>query len=788
MAGEKGPTKRSAMDIKRLASLIQRGTGRLLVIDSRTFSEYNTSHVQGAVNVCCSKLVKRRLQQDKVSVTELLQPNGKVKVELGRKQEVVVYDQSSKEAGHLSKDGFVHILMGKLEGTFHKVSLLTGGFAAFSSCFPGLCEGKPATALPMSLSQPCLPVANVGPTRILPHLYLGSQKDVLNKDLMAQNGITYVLNASNTCPKPDFISESHFMRIPVNDNYCEKLLPWLDKTNEFIDKAKVSNCRVIVHCLAGISRSATIAIAYIMKTMGLSSDDAYRFVKDRRPSISPNFNFLGQLLEFEKELRLLQALNSDDKISENNNKQTSEVNGVSAGFELNGHRSSYDSSVVEPHITPEPKLPSPTSLQQGFNGLHLSAEKIMDTNRLKRSFSLDIKSVYSPNTPHCPGLAPTHSEDVPKLCKLESPGTGTSNGVCSQSPVLDSPSSSDSPFPSPGSGGSIGGLRFGEGNHRSGSSSSRPRRKPKHCSSSSSPVHSLPHQPPQTLSLSLDNKGPGMDENLKGSLLLSLPSLPTVGSGAMWTKHRDTVQATTPVTPVTPTSDAPWHFGAEEGGEGGMELGGGGVGVQEESSVRFGSSSAYVAFGCSEGVRLQDKSQRDKSSTMPAQRDHRDSKSTSTSVTLSSSANNTGSASDKQYKRRSCQMEFEEGISETRSREELGKIGKQSSFSGSMEIIEEQQGGRRGRSLFANDVMCLNSALPPGDENEHPNPAGGRFIEPPQQRSDCKRQFWFHDVTVEFHLVQSNSICPQTKHLFEKPHRLVESGQNKRRVVQEGDK
>ncbi|XP_040894999.1 dual specificity protein phosphatase 8a isoform X2 [Toxotes jaculatrix] len=688
MAGEKGPTKRSAMDIKRLASLIQRGTGRLLVIDSRTFSEYNASHVQGAVNVCCSKLVKRRLQQDKVSVTELLQPNGKV--ELGRKQEVVVYDQSSKEAGHLSKDGFVHILMGKLEGTFHKVSLLTGGFAAFSSCFPGLCEGKPATALPMSLSQPCLPVANVGPTRILPHLYLGSQKDVLNKDLMAQNGITYVLNASNTCPKPDFISESHFMRIPVNDNYCEKLLPWLDKTNEFIDKAKVSNCRVIVHCLAGISRSATIAIAYIMKTMGLSSDDAYRFVKDRRPSISPNFNFLGQLLEFEKGLRLLQALTStsDDKISENNTKQNSEVNGVSTGFEINGHHSNYDLSVAEPHIPPEPKLPSPTSLQQGFNGLHLSAERIMDTNRLKRSFSLDIKSVYSPNSPHCPSLAPTHSEDVPKLCKLDSPGTGTSNGVCSQSPVLDSPSSSDSPFPSPGSGGSIGGLGLGgsEGVHRSSSSSSRPRRKPKH-SSGSSPVHSQPHQPPQSLSLSLDHKSPSLDENLKGSLLLSLPSLPTVGSGAMWTKHRDTVQATTPVTPVTPTTDAPWHFGAEEGGEREMELGGGGDGGGGESSMRFGSSSAYVAFGCSEGVRLRDKSQREKPSAPQTQRDHRDSTSSS-AVSISNSSSNSGPASEKQFKRRSCQMEFEEGISETRSREELGKIGKQSSFSGSMEIIE----------------------------------------------------------------------------------------------------
>uniref|UniRef100_A0A667X4Y7 Dual specificity protein phosphatase 8 n=1 Tax=Myripristis murdjan TaxID=586833 RepID=A0A667X4Y7_9TELE len=686
-------------------TLIQRGTGRLLVIDSRTFSEYNASHVQGAVNVCCSKLVKRRLQQDKVSVTELLQPNGKVKVELGRKQEVVVYDQSSKEAGHLSKDGFVHILMGKLEGTFHRVSLLTGGFAAFSSCFPGLCEGKPATALPMSLSQPCLPVANVGPTRILPHLYLGSQKDVLNKDLMAQNGITYVLNASNTCPKPDFISESHFMRIPVNDNYCEKLLPWLDKTNEFIDKAKVSNCRVIVHCLAGISRSATIAIAYIMKTMGLSSDDAYRFVKDRRPSISPNFNFLGQLLEFEKGLRLLQALTSgsDEKSSEGKILQkSSELNGISTGLEVNGYHGNSESSMTEPQIPPEPKLPSPTSLQQGFNGLHLSAERIMDTNRLKRSFSLDIKSVYSPNSLHCPRLPPTHSEDVPKLCKLDSPGTGTSNGVCPQfSPVLDSPSSSDSPFPSPGSGGSIGGLGFGgsEGVIRSGgSSSSRPRRKAKHspgsgsgCSANSSPIHSHPHQPPQTLSLSLGTKSPGLDENLKGSLLLSLPSLPTVGSGAMWTKHRDTVQATTPVTPVTPTADAPWHFGAEEGGKGEMELGGevGGDVRRQESSVRFGSSSAYVAFGCSEGVRLRDKSQREKSSVPQTQRDHRDSPLPSAmTVSNSAVANSSGPASEKQFKRRSCQMEFEEGISETRSREELGKIGKQSSFSGSMEIIE----------------------------------------------------------------------------------------------------
>lgn len=41
-----------------------------------------------------------------------------------------------------------------------------------------------------------------------------------------------------------------------------------------------------------------------------------------------------------------------------------------------------------------------------------------------------------------------------------------------------------------------------------------------------------------------------------------------------------------------------------------------------------------------------------------------------------------------QFKRRSCQMEFEESISTTRSSEDFGKLRKQSSFSGSMEVIE----------------------------------------------------------------------------------------------------
>ncbi|KAJ8252601.1 hypothetical protein COCON_G00219130 [Conger conger] len=475
---------------------------------------------------------------------------------------------------------------------------LRGGFAAFSSCFPGLCEGKPAAILPMSLSQPCLPVANVGPTRILPHLYLGSQKDVLNKDLMAQNGITYVLNASNTCPKPDFISESHFMRIPVNDNYCEKLLPWLDKTNDFIDKAKVSNCRVIVHCLAGISRSATIAIAYIMKTMGLSSDDAYRFVKDRRPSISPNFNFLGQLLEFEKDLRLLSALSSGPTRA----------------------------ALEREELDLDPETPG----QEGA-GLQRAA----------------------PATPTL-ALTPVDPEDVPKLCKLGSPESA--NGVCQFSST--SPDSPGSAAESP-----LGEL-----------SRVRQRRRGKAVGSAgSSPAHSL--------SLNLGRAGGGGAGSPKG---------PRPG------REPEILPAAEPPRRGRSLDQAPRHGGGHHPrhAHGGEPL-----------AVRRGPRGAAAAprgarglAGACEAVRLRDKP-----------RERPESRGSWHEDTPGNAAGNAGNAAaagsaagDKQFKRRSCQMEFEDGISDTRSREELGKIGKQSSFSGSMEIIEvkiDTLPSERSRSL-----------------------------------------------------------------------------------------
>jgi len=298
------------VDTEQMASVVRNRMEKVLIIDSRSFLEFNDFHVVGAVNVCCSKLVKRRLQHDKVSVKDFLLYS--CHIEVDESSDVIVYDQSSVSTASVAVDSFLHVLLQKLVHVFRRVFLLSGGFLAFQACHRDLCEDKSRRHCPSltSLSQPCLPIVNVGPTRILPFLYLGSQQDAHNRQLLLDYHINYEVNVSTNCPKPDFIQDSHFFRLPVNDNYGEKLLPYFVQATQFIDQVRDSHGYVLVHCLAGISRSPTVAIAYVMRHLKMTFDDAFRYVKSKRTTISPNFNFLGQLLEYERQLRAEEILDS----------------------------------------------------------------------------------------------------------------------------------------------------------------------------------------------------------------------------------------------------------------------------------------------------------------------------------------------------------------------------------------------------------------------------------------------------------------------------------------------
>lgn len=71
---------------------------------------------------------------------------------------------------------------------------------------------------------------------------------------------------------------------------------------EFIE-TNIKETNVLVHCFAGVSRSATAVIAYLMKTNGWTFDKSLSFCRTRRKVTNPNPGFMRQLLMYEKILK-----------------------------------------------------------------------------------------------------------------------------------------------------------------------------------------------------------------------------------------------------------------------------------------------------------------------------------------------------------------------------------------------------------------------------------------------------------------------------------------------------
>ncbi|GJJ08333.1 hypothetical protein Clacol_002544 [Clathrus columnatus] len=90
----------------------------------------------------------------------------------------------------------------------------------------------------------------------------------------------------------------------VCDDGIDSLRPAFASICAWIDKARMEGGKVLVHCRVGVSRSATVTIAYVMKHLGISLVDAYLIVRSRRLSvlIQPNMRLLYNLCGWEVEL------------------------------------------------------------------------------------------------------------------------------------------------------------------------------------------------------------------------------------------------------------------------------------------------------------------------------------------------------------------------------------------------------------------------------------------------------------------------------------------------------
>jgi protein-tyrosine phosphatase len=91
--------------------------------------------------------------------------------------------------------------------------------------------------------------------------------------------------------KPFFPGEFNYMVIQVLDMPFENLIRHFKSALDFIKSSIIGGGSVLVHCFAGVSRSASVVIAYLMREHGLPTLDAMTYVRKRRPIIFPNPGF-----------------------------------------------------------------------------------------------------------------------------------------------------------------------------------------------------------------------------------------------------------------------------------------------------------------------------------------------------------------------------------------------------------------------------------------------------------------------------------------------------------------
>jgi protein-tyrosine phosphatase len=141
-------------------------------------------------------------------------------------------------------------------------------------------------------------------------LYLGNYKCSLDRNELLQYGITHIVQAVEVDKNPHSDTFEYYnvlVRDVIEEDLTEYFETVSDWIHEIVTRDDHSINKVFVHCGAGISRSAALVIAYLMKyepRFKYSFRSAYDYCKTKRIQVKPNKGFKQQLQSYETKLRL----------------------------------------------------------------------------------------------------------------------------------------------------------------------------------------------------------------------------------------------------------------------------------------------------------------------------------------------------------------------------------------------------------------------------------------------------------------------------------------------------
>eukprot|EP00026_Physarum_polycephalum_P007638 Phypoly_transcript_07703.p1 GENE.Phypoly_transcript_07703~~Phypoly_transcript_07703.p1 ORF type:complete len:369 (+),score=52.75 Phypoly_transcript_07703:408-1514(+) len=171
---------------------------------------------------------------------------------------------------------------------------------------PGLLNlelrNNPIPSVPKNIVSylPTTRVAASVPHRVLDGFFIGDYATATNLASLKNSKITHILTVMNSLEPPPFPLEFVYKKFHVRDDEDEDLVAIFSQCHEFIETGRKES-GVLVHCAAGISRSATVVLSYLMKTRKSNFDCELEYLRSVRPIVDPNPGFVKQLKLYEKQ-------------------------------------------------------------------------------------------------------------------------------------------------------------------------------------------------------------------------------------------------------------------------------------------------------------------------------------------------------------------------------------------------------------------------------------------------------------------------------------------------------
>ncbi|KAK7867848.1 hypothetical protein R5R35_003520 [Gryllus longicercus] len=169
-------------------------------------------------------------------------------------------------------------------------------------------------------------------TEVFEHVYLGSEWNASNLEELQKNGVRHILNVTREIDN-FFPGMFNYQNIRVYDDEKTDLLKHWDNTFKYITNAQKEGSKVLVHCKMGVSRSASVVIAYAMKAYNWDYKRAFDYVKQKRTCIKPNTSFVSQLETYQG---ILDAMKNREKLQRSKSETNLKSPGLSAKSEQTG--------------------------------------------------------------------------------------------------------------------------------------------------------------------------------------------------------------------------------------------------------------------------------------------------------------------------------------------------------------------------------------------------------------------------------------------------------------------